>query len=197
MAVIIPVGFGQATFVWTVAGKADEMNFTCGYTLSSDFTEDPAAAAIRGYFVAASRPFIAANISTGFKFEGVRVTANRGTGPILGQDMTATTGTAAQLALPTNCCVLLRKTTARGGRKGRGRMFLPAGVIGEAQVNQVGEIDASSLTAMQTQYTAAVNAWIAGPYKPVLLHEDGSAPDNILAMTLQRVIATQRRRMRS
>ena len=53
-----------------------------------------------------------------------------------------TRGTAPFSAAPANCAQLVRKITAFGGRKNRGRMYLPWS-INEGLVDEIGSIDAT------------------------------------------------------
>lgn len=101
-------------------------------------------------------------------------------------------------ALPPNCAVLIHKATARGGRRGRGRMYLPW-TIAEGFVDEAGVVTGSEIT----KHNAAVSAWqaamTAGGNPLVLLHSPGRtsipAPDPITNMSTDRLVATQRRRI--
>lgn len=76
-------------------------------------------------------------------------------------------------------------------------MFLPPLHNGEALVDAAGILDAASVTAIQLWYTNLWTAWDATTFGPALLHEDGSTPDAITGFSLQSLVATQRRRVRS
>lgn len=107
-------------------------------------------------------------------------------------------GASGQASLPPNCAVLFHKTTSRGGRRGRGRMYLPWSVA-ELSVDEPGII----VPATVTSHTAAATAWRvalnAGGNPLVLLHSDGKtakpAPDVVNTMVADRLVATQRRRL--
>jgi hypothetical protein len=106
--------------------------------------------------------------------------------------------------LPQNCAMLVRKNTALGGRRNRGRMFVP-GILNEASVTATGIIDPSSLAILQGQQ-ALFLAYLASaggslPAIPmVLLHSTGLSPvpdpTPVTSLTIDNVISTQRRRLR-
>lgn len=103
-----------------------------------------------------------------------------------------------------NCAVLVHKTTGRGGRRGRGRMYLPWACT-NTSLTEAGTIGAADVTAVQN----AVNAWrtavIAGVGPLVLLHRPSTIgtvrpstpgpPNEITGLTVDPLIATQRRRL--
>jgi hypothetical protein len=97
--------------------------------------------------------------------------------------------------LPNNCTMLVRKITARGGRQGRGRMYLPMIFGSENQVSPTGAVEPVLVGAYQA---IADNAFPGANWR--LLHDSESAgstvPDQITAFVAQGRIATQRRRMR-
>jgi len=107
-------------------------------------------------------------------------------------------GDAGEQVCPPNTALLVKKLTARGGRKGRGRFYYPD--VQEAAVDASGTIDSSSLAGYQTRW----NDWMSdivgvdGVVLPVLLHSESSdgSPDEILSTPVQAKVATQRRRLR-
>lgn len=108
-------------------------------------------------------------------------------------------------SLPPNVSALVKKSSNRGGRRGRGRMYLPW-ALADADVGDTGVIGTTPLGNLQTEVS---NFWQAleDGISPVetaamyLLHDsEGStpagSPNKVTALTLQSVIATQRRRVR-
>lgn len=97
-----------------------------------------------------------------------------------------------------NTAWLVHKRTARGGRRGRGRIFIPWSVP-ETGVDEAGTIDTSSLNSMQTALTAWFDALAAGGEPMYLLHNPGltsmGPPDRVTALEADRIISTQRRRL--
>lgn len=115
-------------------------------------------------------------------------------------------GSSSSDKLPQNCAALLRKGTGRGGRSGRGRMFLP-GILQESKVSQTGIIANDHLTAIQegadeffTQLESGVPGVGSGPLPMVLFHNEGAPggddPTDVSSLIVDPKISTQRRRLR-
>ena len=196
MGVEIPVGFGQARVKCGFHGAADDFVITWGY--DGDVAEDPAVDAeeIAVILEATDRPFKPAKYSNEISFRGVDVTRMTATGPIVGSAFRAVAGTNAIKGVPVGSAYLLQKHTARGGRMGRGRCFLPPIWIDENNVSMAGVITAFDLGALQTLWNNALTDLLASDCPPVLLHSDGSTPDPITSWTVNSLCASQRRRMR-
>jgi len=106
--------------------------------------------------------------------------------------------------LPSNCALLVKKTTFTGGRRGRGRAYLPW-VIEETWCDDVGNIFSTNQATLQ----GAVDDWKgeletgAGALDPTpmyLLHNSegetpAGSPSEVVSLTVDSLIATQRRRL--
>lgn len=197
MGVLIPVGSGQATFVARAAGATKNSTWSLGY--DSPTPGDPTADA-EAIFEAISNgstsPYNAANIVTGWSFLGVDCTWMDDTGPLLGSFFQTVIGTNSTNPMPLNCAILCNKTTAVGGRKGRGRMFLPPTLGTELDVDGAGNIAPSAVAVYQSYITKFRVDLVAAGYTPLLLHSEPGAPTPINSFAIQGQIATQRRRMR-
>jgi hypothetical protein len=101
-------------------------------------------------------------------------------------------------APPANVAVLLHKRSTRGGRRGRGRMFIPW-AMSEGDVDEVGNIATARVTALQTLATSFLNALTTYGVPMVILHNAGKtvmgAPNTVTSLTVDRLIGTQRRRL--
>lgn len=109
--------------------------------------------------------------------------------------------TGATVIAPQNVAFLVHKRTALAGRHGRGRLFLPG--VPEGSVDNVGNVLAGTLTG----FNAALATWrtdIAADVNfvgMVVLHDDASisptpAPTLVTSISMDPVVATQRRRLR-
>lgn len=198
MGVHIPTGYGQVTFVFQPFGTAQNVVITHGFhdtARGSDPTD--AADDYHTVMTAAGRPFETSNIGTQWTFVRVDTVIQSPTGPLLGTHPVGVQGTLVVEALPLNCAFLVAKTTSRGGRRGRGRMFVPPMSVAEGNIGPTGVIVGASLTAQQAKWTAARTAAAAGLFPPFLLHDTSEiAPDAVNLWTLQARIATQRTRLR-
>lgn len=91
--------------------------------------------------------------------------------------------------------VLIRKSTALGGRRGRGRFFLPG--VPESVISAGGTYGGTYVTDTQGRATALLVALTANNVPMVLLHGDSSTvPTPVTALAVQPVLGTQRRRQR-
>jgi hypothetical protein len=115
-------------------------------------------------------------------------------------------GLASSSQVPQNTAVLFEKRTARGGRRGRGRMFWPW-MLNEASVDDVGNLAGVAVTA----YNTAINvnfAQLATVGLPMyILHSEAEPtmsnpspgppgpPDLVTSMAVDPVVGSQRRRL--
>lgn len=198
MGVIVPEGFNNATFVFNCLGLTDEIVTTLGFAddIISPHTPNSMASVIRNAFIGSNRPFQAANMTTEYTFQGVRITRTVGGLPVLGEDMTPTVGTQSLDSIPANCAVLIKKNTAAGGRRNRGRMYLPAVALQGSDVLPSGFLASGEAAARQTQFDGAITALAAFSILPVLFHSDGGTPTAISSFSVEAQLGTQRRRMR-
>jgi len=134
-------------------------------------------------------------MSTSWVFVGVDITQEAGSGPLVGSATSAVTGSNAISPCPPNVCFLLKKNTARGGRKGKGRGFLPPIWIAENNVDAAGVLAGTNLTALNVLWANALTDLASASKPAVLLHSDGSTPDVITSWFVEPVVATQRRRL--
>jgi hypothetical protein len=197
--VIIPNGFGQAAIRYNLSGDTDPMYVVFGFDNNAGLS-DPVTAAnsIQGAWVATGNLGDPAIRYTAWTISLSVVTLMTATGPVTGTATTTSAGTAGTGAtLPANCATLVRKTTTRGGREGRGRMYLPCATFQEGDVDLNGFILASVVTNLNTRASATSAALLALSLPMQLLHSDVAlAPDTVVGLSVQQLIATQRRRLR-
>lgn len=106
--------------------------------------------------------------------------------------------------LPPNCALLVSKTSARRGRRARGRSFLP-GVLFEDQVDERGYLIQGSVTAIQNACDNFIldltDPTVPGVDHVILQGDEGvtpalTPPPVVTAWSVQPLISTQRRRLR-
>lgn len=126
---------------------------------------------------------------------------------IVESDLVPSLGQSPQTYLPQNSAVLIKKNTGLGGRRNRGRMFVP-GLAGEASVSNLGVVVESTRLIWQgvaDAFLAALEATNGGivPSQPMqVLHTPdpitgvAPAPTPVSSLTVASTIATQRRRLR-
>lgn len=119
--------------------------------------------------------------------------------PVILLSSATSVGTNSSDFLPQNCALLLQKRSEVGGRRNRGRMYIPG--VPETACNEVG--------VLTTTYTNAVKGLcdtFAAEYQDpaefntsamVILHSTGDpTPTEVTLLTVDERIATQRRRLR-
>lgn len=192
----IPAGFVTLTYRFIRAGDPENMVTQLSYawdgsTPYQDIADDAAAAWVDSDMK---------GITTS-ETQLVGLQATFGTvGP---GDLSVETSLFAQFgdgdppALPNNCALLVRKLSALGGRKNRGRSFYPD-VQGAATFSN-GDIDPAVLGNFQSAWDDWMTNLdgVTGLEEAVILHSDPlDAPTPITSWVVAGKIATQRRRMR-
>lgn len=190
----VPDGYIDVFYGISVQGDSDLMGVTMGWAVGDIPTEEE----LLGHYnrwVALVRP----RLNTTLSFPLCRASAGTLSGdytlevapdPVLA-------GTAGTAPLPNNCAVLVAKISTSGGRRNRGRMYIPCPA--ETAVDGAGVLSTGERGAWQT----AMNAWIEGEFtagwgSPAILHQTPPyAPTTITNLVVRSKIATQRRRMRS
>jgi hypothetical protein len=202
VALIIPPGFAQVLLPMKHALLAREAAITYGIDVSD----------AAGDFETAAD----AQVTTFIQTWGAELDSQVTVGPALlrvGQDggdplsvEGSTTGVGLESAamLPPNVATLVKKRSSTGGRRGRGRTYIPW-VTQEAAVDDVGRIDSTSLGVRQADATDWLTTLISGggvdPSTPMVILHDSSgagtepAPSVVTALVVDAVVATQRRRL--
>lgn len=203
MARVIPVGYADVRVVLRAAGDPGPWNVTFGVDLdgvAGDY--EAAGSAIADAYANAWLP----NSSSQVTLESVDL--------IIGQDgpdhliysvPDGRSGAGSTGYLPQNCALLVQKRTNLGGRKHRGRMYLP-NCLPDSQVDNIGVIVPSTVTAFQTTAADFLEDLNVGgddgqpPVPMVILHSDlggtPPAPTPVTSLNVSGTIATQRRRLR-
>lgn len=115
------------------------------------------------------------------------------------------TGNSDYTSPPPNVAVLVRKNTLLGGRRNRGRIYIPW-AVNRLSIGETGIIDAAAVTDRQTdagQWMTALDGTHGGngPTPMVILHSSGQTtvppPTDVSGLVVEARVATQRRRNRS
>jgi hypothetical protein len=93
-----------------------------------------------------------------------------------------------------NTSFLFSKQTAMGGRKNRGRLYLP-GVL-EGAIGDGGDLGSSWITDLNAAAALMLASLTADGLPMYILHESVDAPTEVTAMFVSSRVATQRRRLR-
>ncbi len=104
-------------------------------------------------------------------------------------------GTLSGQGVTPNTALLVKKSTAVGGRRGRGRSYWPG--IEEGVIDAYGNIDPTAQSTFQDILTTFKNALSDSSIPMVVLHaQSGFTPHLVSSLAVQPVAATQRRRLR-
>lgn len=204
MAVIIPEGYGNAAIRVQLDGKPREFVTTVGFKPDPAVTSpNSMASLLRLAFTSGGGPASSpANILDGWTFIGVTVTFMGALGPLPGESVSHVIGAASAGSMPPNGAYLIRKQTARGGKQGRGRFYVPPFNLSELSVDNLGVMSSGTVTALQTQWQAFFDACTVTGVPLYLLHDNPlpprlpPPPDILTAIFIESQTATQRRRLR-
>jgi hypothetical protein len=201
MALTIPIGFGQYRHEFSLVGDPEPMFCIFGWS-SEEGTVDLQAVAT-GIHNAGKTLQTALCVPT--------CTLNRTTVTFVPTSVGVTTvaeafspqaGGNTGDGLTQNTCYLLKKSTATGGRRGRGRAFWPG--VRADQVSDAGIVTAATVASYASNLLTYLNAVkaVAGVGDMVILHDNevGAsltfAPSPVTQLTMDSRVASQRRRLR-
>lgn len=183
MPLTIPTGFGEAAWHFTSTSGTPDFVTTCGVDLSDaggDFAG--AAEALWDYYAGSIMQETSNHVQI---TRCVLRVGNDGPTSAYESSHTPVGGGSAGAHGPLSMAIIARKVTNVGGRRGRGRMFMP-GTAGEGTVDESGrvlEVHAAlvntKLNTLQS-YMENGNANHQVVLPPVLLHSDGSTPTPIV-----------------
>lgn len=197
-AIVIPPGFAQVVLRWQQAGRPNEYLSTFGCEVASG-TTDPSAVA-QDAVTTWNAQWAAADYPTDYVFLGATAYLGQDGGPPLsGEFLTNRTGTSASARPTPNCCLLVKKRSAQGGKRNRGRMYLPAGVMTEADIGSDGRIATTPFGTFQSKMNAFLTALVGTTNidRMVIFHSTTPfTPTVVTQLQVDSIIATQRERMR-
>jgi len=201
---IIPPGFAECAITLTHAGYTRPAVVTFGVELPSGASDaDQVAEDAVTAFMHVTAYGQAFTNSVQNALGEARV-GQDGSEPIAGVfQSTLSGGSSGNFEVP-NVALLVHKRSARGGRRGRGRMFIPW-ILADADTDQTGGIGATPLAALQTRSNAFRNILIVAGYQLVLLHSVSGpevtnpttpgSPNVVTSLVVDPRVSTQRRRL--
>lgn len=117
---------------------------------------------------------------------------------------TTATGARSAAMQPANVALLVQKRSLTGGRRGRGRLYVPW-ILRDEEVNEVGVVDGTALAAFQSHADdlladMANGTTLDNPAPMVILHDSSGlgpepGPSEVTSLTVDALVATQRRRL--
>lgn len=198
MSLVIPDDFALCRLHYRLSGDSEEMITTFGVgEVDPGVDADDVAGNVYAHALAELTP--AAAMYNDWTWSRVTVTLMRAGAPTLGETTVNLAGTrGASQSPPNNVALLVRKTTNVGGRKHRGRFYMPPATLAEGNVNSYGVLTSGELTSQQTDWTDFYVALEgdASWEHVVLLHSDATTPTPIQSFAVESRVATQRTRLR-
>jgi hypothetical protein len=201
--VTIPEFYGQVTFTYSGSGVPLGAANTLGFANPTGKSAFAACTDLRTAWEARIMPQLVQN--TGLDDVIVKLGPDE-TGPMAVQ----ASGVAGSVLTPqasSNTAYLIQKLTAGGGRRNRGRLYLPG--VSEASIDQAGNVLAATTTALNAAFLLFLGDMSADDLPAHLLHEPGRVrtvtyvetgpapvPTPITGFSASASAATQRRRMR-
>lgn len=195
---IIPVNWANWIMRYQFEGDAEPMITTMGVNVSTwggDYAEG--LEWLSDFWLACIAGSLAETVLSGPYSLAV---GQDGGDPITYEYTATNAGDAPSFPMWPNTAVLVKKATASGGRRNRGRMYVP-GLAIRSLVTPAGIIDSAFLADFQTNLDSFLSDINAGTgFNPtnlgVLHSEPPSAPAVITTLTADNKVATQRRRLR-
>lgn len=189
--VTIPTGYGQLTLAMSGANIEGEAVITQGFQNVGADDAGTIADLFKSTFTASE---FWERFSTTLAFDEARVKLGpSSTGEAAVVDIGLTGAVGGQPVSP-QVALLLRKTTALGGRQGRGRTFLPG--LPQAALDDSATWDTVEPSECATNWQGIWAAMLLGGQPPVLLHSGALTPTPVTAFVGASRVATQRRRNR-
>lgn len=212
MSTPIPDGYYRVKIRFRLTSDPEEMIVTLGLRDNEPGNRelDPAAEAVYDAWLGA---FPADKCVSSYALVGVDIYRGVDGGDTeQGTHNLVIQGTDVGAPPPSNCAILVKKNTAKSGRKNTGRFFIPPAYINEGSITPTGHLATENIQALQSycnQFWAGLNDSgqpVGQPptsFTPVILHSlkkdqppPAAPPTDITSFSVEPLIATQRRRMR-
>lgn len=187
---IIPFGFGQINWVFGGTACPNGAEVTMGFERSG--TDPVATLAAAAYDAWADN--MLANQSSAVVLRSAVVKLGPSSTGATGVHTGSATGAESAAATPPQVAVLCRKITAVGGRKGRGRFYMPGPP--EGSIDADGGIGSTYFGEVNTGLDDFWDQLVASALSPVLLHSASGDPTDVTSFSASSLVATQRRRLR-
>jgi hypothetical protein len=188
---IIPVNFCQINFVYSgLAAPTGAENVVGGFQGTGGLNAtDTAALAI-----AAWTDNLAALVINDLTLSSVRVKQGPNSTGVSVEVGSGQTGAAGGAGMTPQNALLVTKNTDFGGRKGKGRWFLPG--ITEGTADESGTVPAGTVAIYQAGFDGFLADMASGGVPLYLLHADTTPPYDITSFAVQSLMATIRDRIR-
>lgn len=187
----IPVGYSEASFVFTGPALPRGAVCTLGFDNSAAPQNPTGMALILGtHFGTEIMPELVSDVT----LDRVEVKFGPDEDGPAGSVTNPVSGLKGADSVTPNTSILVQKATALGGRKNRGRMFVPG--LPENEVGGQGLIVAGVQPDLQLAFDNFLAKVTTDNFIPVVLHGGPETPTPLTNFSVQGTVATQRRRLR-
>lgn len=207
---VIPTGYAEVTHRFSLAGDPEVMTWSHGVAGVTDSVSlGDAVGTWTGLYAAG--PLGA--LCSAYTYLGATGRTDPAGSNLVFDLSESIPGTGGADSIPQNCALIIRKRTATGGRANSGRIFQP-GMVAPDEVDNAGNIAGASVTSLQATWATFLSDGAASTFDMVLLHSKfvrdpadpppattmmanpHTTPSIVTALTVEPIIATQRRRLR-
>lgn len=179
--------------IWSTSFGLVNTGVTSQASLQTVVNNMKTAAEQAGSFVSIFGPYNASttttNLITGYYYAGGP------TATYQANTVFSHAGSQATNALPNQCCVVTTLLTGRPGRSYRGRMYLPLTGPG-LTAGQLSSSDCTTIATGMKTFFDAINGG-AGGYSVAVISSRQSAMTSVVAVRVDSIVDTQRRRTQS
>ena len=195
MSVQIPPGYAQFSVGHLLAGYTRRAYTVWGIDLGGTGSPDPDVLA--GQFQTIYDETLGTQIDSNVTISQTRAVVGQDGEPLVGVTDLIDTGSASRESTAPALAALLHLNTGLGGRRNRGRKFLPW-AISDSGVLENGTIASASVTALQSAASDFNIAVRDEGWEVVVLHGEGISavppPTPVTTITVSGIVSTQRRR---
>lgn len=187
---MVPTGYGNILIPATLGGVTAAVTFG---VLNASGSDDPVVVAELAWdaFESSVLPLLDTDSLWGPIHCGLGTSG----GILSGDGSSSDNGGASINSVPPNTAVLVSKTSLTPGRAGRGRYYWPF-AANEGDVDEAGQWGSASAANFQTAQLAFLDALTTAEIPMAILHSTSASPSNVVNLSTQTLLATQRRRLR-
>jgi hypothetical protein len=187
---LVPDGYGNILIPASLGGTTAAVTFGI---LNATGSNDPVVVAevVWDVFSADVLPFLDSDSTWG----PIHCALGLSGGILSGDGSSSDQGGASINSVPPNTAVLVSKTSSTPGRAGRGRYYWPF-AANEADVDESGLWGSASVANFQGAQTDFLADLSTAEVPMAILHSASGAPSNVINLSTQSLLATQRRRLR-
>lgn len=198
MALDIPVGYGLCVQTHSQPFSGQTQICTYGFQNNGAATDPNEIAELHNInWQGATGIYLASAASDSSQFTKTNVYVQQEIGLVGGEFVSNTNGTRSSQPPSPQVALICKKRTALVGRRYRGRMYLPAALLTQANVGPSGIVDAGALATIQSRCDSFLSGLSTIEYPMVLLHTHAPfTPTVVSSLQLEQLIGTQRRRVR-